>query len=111
MSAADRFREAAALLRGLVEAATPGPWIAEYSKKSGHCVIDAESQNALDSVVRATHFRDVGDAAYIATMHPGVGLALASWLDLAADDHDAGCTVDDRALWVADAILGGGDRG
>ncbi len=81
---AQRLRDAAKVLRGRAEAATPGPWIAEYSKKSGHCVIDAESRNALDSVARATHFRDVGDATFIATMHPGVALALADWLDSVA---------------------------
>ena len=106
---ADRLREAAKTLRQRAEAATPGPWIAEYSKKSGHCVIDAESRNALDSVVRATHFRDVGDATYIATMHPLVGLALADWLDAVADDYAIAQYGywSTRALAVADAILGG----
>ena len=38
---------------------------------------------------------------------PGVALALADWLDLAADDHDAGCPSDCPATRAADAILGG----
>ena len=33
--------------------------------------------------------------------------AIADWLDLAADDHDAGCPSDCPATRVADAILGG----
>ena len=47
-------------------------------------------------------------AAYIATMHPGVGLALADWLDRVAEHSGryAGVLVDD-ALRLADLILGG----
>ena len=37
-----------------------------------------------------------------------IDLALADWLDLAADDHDAGCPSDCPATRVADAILDGG---
>jgi len=58
------------------------------------------------------------DAEYIATMHPGVALALAALLDAAADytvpdPHDPSCDCcpccerDRNALAVADAILGG----
>ena len=38
-------------------------------------------------------------------------LAVADWLDLAADDHDAGCPSDCPATRVADEILGGEGRG
>lgn len=100
----DRLREAARVLRQRAWAATPGPWIAEYSKPSGHCVIDAESTNCLDSVARATHFRDSRDARFIATMHPGVALALADWLDEAGQVGDG--FIPDEAFRVADLILG-----
>lgn len=52
-------------------------------------------------------------AAYIATMHPPVALALADWLDAEAQDrsHDPGehdGSPSGYALAVADAVLGGG---
>lgn len=54
-----------------------------------------------------------------ATMHPGVALALADWLDTTANDaqhvHDPlynllTSTTVSRALLVADAVLGGEER-
>ena len=36
-----------------------------------------------------------------------IDLALADWLDLAADDHDARCPGDCPATRAVDAILGG----
>lgn len=50
---------------------------------------------------------DKADAAYIATMNPGVGLLLADLFDRAADDHDeTPCPAIDAALAVARAVLG-----
>lgn len=102
---ADRLREAARVLRERAEAATPGPWCDEYSGRTGPVVMDAASRNALDHVAKCSHFRDRSDAAYIATMHPVVGLALANWLDAQADTT-CDCGVDEFALAVANLILG-----
>lgn len=104
MSAAE-LRRAAATLRNRAEAATPGPWRPEYSKGSGDCVLDAESTNCLDSVARTTHFRSGLDAAYIATVHPAVGLALADWLDEGANGYliERGY-MSDKALDIARLI-------
>lgn len=81
---ADRLREAARVLRERAEEATPGPWRDEYSGRTGPVVMDAASRNALDHVAKCSHFRGRSDAAYIATMHPGVGLLVAELLDESA---------------------------
>lgn len=99
MSAA-RLREAAALLRERAEETHDGPWD-HVVGASGDCSW-VERRN-IETVVR-TH--DIGTSAYIAMMHPPVAKAFADWLDLAADDHDAGCPSDCPASRVADAILG-----
>lgn len=44
-------------------------------------------------------------APFINAMHPGVGLALANWLDAQADTT-CDCGVDEFALAVANLILG-----
>jgi hypothetical protein len=107
VSAAE-LRKAAETLRERAEKATPGPWRQEYSKASGDCVIDAESHNCLDSVARTTHFRSGLDAAYIATMHPGVGLALAEWLDQCADRLDRGHHAGSRHSHTIACLINGG---
>lgn len=141
MSAVETLREAAKVLRERAEAATPEPWEVvgggEYVQGPGILVAPD------DGGVTTT------DADLIATMHPGVALALADWLDKAADGDGlmphrfpegapsevvswacgecatvireaygptTTCPVDWRprdphALRVAEAILGGADRG
>jgi hypothetical protein len=50
------------------------------------------------------------EAAYIAAMPPGVGIALADWLDLHARNLDGGFMIESGkspAFAVARAILGG----
>jgi hypothetical protein len=135
---ADLLREAAKVLRGRAEAAKPGPWSAadEHGLMPdawpAWCVSQMrpgyESMSPEDGYV--TDVADVHgddktacpDADYIATMHPGVGLALADWLDdIAAgwmwDDDGAACdwdgmplkldeAVDSHAVKVARLILG-----
>ena len=105
MSAA-RLREAAKVLRERAEAATPGPWRGEYSGKTGPVVMNAESHNALDHVAKCSHFRPHSDAAYIATMHPGVGLALADWLDTEAEDFPYIDPERSQAVLITNLILG-----
>jgi hypothetical protein len=92
----DRLREAARVLRERAET------VIARDHNPGH---------AIDNFVayyegRRTSSDALGiDAAYIATMHPGVGLALADWLDAQADTT-CDCGVDEFALAVADLILG-----
>ncbi|MFK0018233.1 ead/Ea22-like family protein [Streptomyces sp. NPDC090798] len=94
---ADELRTAAQTLRQRAEAATPGPWrqhdthLGQYGYAA--TVLSGEgndtdlrawlpsmSQEPWDETRNAWP-----DAAYIAAMGPGVGLALADWLDVAAE--------------------------
>ncbi|MFF7335406.1 hypothetical protein [Streptomyces sp. NPDC008150] len=77
---ADELRAAADRLRNLATAATPGPWTQTGIGDYGWTV--SSSTSALVDTVDSEEGR--ADADYIATMHPGVGLALADWLDTAA---------------------------
>lgn len=78
---ADELRAAAALLRERATNATPGPWsqtgIGDYgwtvSSPTGALVDTDDSDQGR------------ADADFIALMHPGVGAALADWLDAVAD--------------------------
>ena len=118
MSAA-RLREAAKVLRERAEAATPGPWQAVAgawglpSDGPDHMrVLQPPHHNASDALARLEYDRQGGDdAAYIATVHPLVGLALADWLDAEADEQRWGRTRDFDAegisARIADLILGG----
>ncbi|MEV0556280.1 hypothetical protein AB0I27_22860 [Streptomyces sp. NPDC050597] len=93
MSAADELRTAAAKLRALAEASTPGNWWAEelppneHHKHPAHWVKTEyeDGPSLISSQVIADCPWKQADAAYIATMHPGVGKALADWLDYEAD--------------------------
>ena len=104
MSAVETLREAAKVLRERAEAATPEPWEVvgggEYVQGPGILVAPD------DGGVTTT------DADLIATMHPGVALALADWLDAEAQDQSHDPSEHDgspsgHALRVAEAILGG----
>ena len=114
---ADKLREAAKVLRERAEAATPGPWYWEPPSPDDWPSADeslmssgAASKHGGDEVVLSGWGHDASgisgsdaDRAYIATMHPGVGLALADWLDAEAA---AGCAPE-SAHHLADLILGG----
>lgn len=94
---ADELRAAAETLRDLAKAATPGPWRQHdtHLGQYGHTatVLSGEGN---DTDLRAwlptmsqeswDETRNVwADGAYIAVAHPGVGSALADWLDVAAE--------------------------
>lgn len=105
---ADRLREAARVLREDATAATrgaPGPWRTWITSDRKWTIVDSNSHGNIAPA------RCVDDdvAAYIATMHPGVGLALADWLDNLVGQHGAveGTTLrdDHPALALADLIL------
>lgn len=122
-SPADELRAAVAKLRALATAATPGPWrdhdthLGQY----GHTatVLSGErnttdlrawlpsmSQDSWDET------RNVwADAAYIAAMHPGIGVELAKLLEaqlwIAENDPGSfGTVIDKLALSIARLING-----
>lgn len=80
MTPADELRAAASKVRALASTATPGPWEMGGVGDFGWTVrMGPTSTETEDSEQGAI------DAAYIAAMHPGVGTALATWLEHAAD--------------------------
>lgn len=94
-SPAQLLRRAAAKIRqdaAAARKASPDPW----------AVTDERVVRCADGMVVAdrsstTHPAERADLPFIAAMHPGVGLALADWLDVCADYADR---------WLADAQLG-----
>jgi hypothetical protein len=114
-SPAEQLRTAAKLMRERAEAATPGPW-----ETSGRAVEQSAGDYAdvigreVDCMTYCYGGTPVlpvkADAEYIASMHPVVALAVASWLEAAAgckcgpfDDHG---DLAAAALAVARAYLG-----
>jgi hypothetical protein len=107
MSAAE-LRQAAETLRERVKAATDGPWNVGASGFMARVVYGPE-ESLFGEAGKAE------DATYIAIMHPGVGLALANWLDIIASKEKAREGIDSpipvlylpEALTIARAINGG----
>lgn len=83
---ADRLREAARVLRERADRAYGEPWRADPP----NAVVWTGNDDEFPTVyVNGGLYANQGrTAAYIATMHPGVGLALADWLDDAAANAD-----------------------
>lgn len=119
MTAADELRTAAATLRALATAASTDLYGRDTSTWTSHHVNDRDARLYGPDRVRiirggssGPHGRGVHPhlapvhADYIAAVHPGVGLALADWLDSAAEDAEQ-IGADYRALAVARAINGG----
>lgn len=90
MTTAERLIAAADLLEGRAREATAGPWAPHYASdlhSDAAAWIGAPGQATKDGVFVATTANAVeglGDAFYIATMHPEVGTALAAWLRFAS---------------------------
>ena len=110
---AQELRDAAERLREL-SAAGPGgddyPWraVRENARRGNGSVVSVITK--ADESVFEDAYCSLTDATYIATMHPGVGLALADWLDTTAEriGTPAQATLPQRqhAFAVARLILG-----
>jgi len=101
---AEELRVAAVKLRANAEAAhraSPPPW----AVTDEHVVRCADGMIVADRS-STDHPAERADLPYIAAMGPTVGLALADWLESAAEDA-AMIGHDFRALAVARAITGG----
>ncbi|MGY1579207.1 hypothetical protein [Streptomyces sp. MN13] len=118
------LRNAAAKLRSLANAATPGPWglyesgyvieIAADLEETGHgyrarrgiCRLDEEpldNDPAHKGWMAEEDWAQVqADAAYIAALHPGIALALAQLLDVEADVVAARIAEDGTEDYAAD---------
>lgn len=120
---ADELRAAAKKLRSLSLAVGdpdhPGlPWHTDQcgDKSRGECpCIVAQGHTATTSGL-STSLNYIADAehpdiaAFIATLHPGVGLALARWLDAEAGCLSGPDTVSPHALAAARLVLGTTDQ-
>lgn len=122
----DDLRAAAKLLRDRAEAATPGPWShVDHGKDGafngcGQVITWGEGVEGGDIAAPSGDLYPRGgyspmeDMAYIATVHPGVGLALADWLESvvvrwvgrAELNYPARHVFQQHALRVARLILG-----
>ena len=108
---AQELRTAAKKLRAYATEAShraPGPWIVHEAY--GFLRVDNDRDKTKEAWTVKTG-ADLAEenrptAEYIALMHPGVGTALADWMDDAADGDQHG-EHDPYALAVARAILGG----
>ncbi|WP_228981434.1 hypothetical protein [Streptomyces sp. DH12] len=108
---AETLRAAVEKLRALTTHATSGPWLATPDILVGGWAVAQAPLARPDGPYLADFVREE-DARYIATMHPGVGAALADWLEataehLAVSTHpDWQDTVAALPLAVARQILG-----
>lgn len=55
--------------RAIHEAATEGPWVAEYSAETGDCVIPHDAQSTREAVAVTRLFHRTADANAIADAH------------------------------------------
>jgi hypothetical protein len=110
LTPAETLRAAAKVLRERSEAATSGPWAWEAPSSDNWPTGDQSLYGADDSLVLYGWGYDASgidataaDRTYVATMHPGVGLALADWLDSQYSDASE---VMPSAYDIARLILG-----
>jgi hypothetical protein len=118
---AETLRRAAAQMRHRAEAATPGPWRftdseAAYDVWNGGMVVVSADGDPIANCEDEWYEPDPGepapinDATHIASWHPAVALAVADWLEEAAEDRTYELMPEstyDAALAVANAYLGG----
>ncbi|MFE1321629.1 hypothetical protein [Kitasatospora phosalacinea] len=106
---------AAQKLRAAATAASPGPWTVNDTTYP-ESIHDATGRDIISGSRwggEARIFDEDADATWTALAHPGVGLALADWLDTAARyasrrpaDHQTSTPFLAAALAVARQILG-----
>ncbi|MEH0442485.1 hypothetical protein QA811_02120 [Streptomyces sp. B21-102] len=126
MTPADELRAAAAKIRDLTAEATGAPWATSWSEQQ----YEVKSPSGIDPIAEWTYAIatwepeaseqraecDTADADWIATMHPGVGTALARWLENTATSLTASThpgwqdLIAADALAVARAVLGTPDQ-
>ncbi|MGW4973187.1 hypothetical protein ACWEP3_25145 [Streptomyces albidoflavus] len=118
MTAAEELRAAADRLRELADAAHGSPWAAvkvpQHRQNLAAWMVESDRPDDDGNTGVADCYWGAADAQYIAAMHPGVGNALAAWLEAEAAQpltaqHGPRCTPDcttTAALAVARQILG-----
>ena len=70
--------------RRLLQDITPGPWVAEYSREQGNCVIPADARSTREAVAITRLFHQHADAEFIAAS-PTLVAGLLAELDQEQD--------------------------
>jgi hypothetical protein len=102
---AEELQGAAHKLRTLTIDVTPAPWRVHNPNGYPQAVY-GDASNSLFCEVLDDIDQPKPHAPYIAAMHPGVALAVADWLESAAEDAEQ-IGPDPHAVAVARAINGG----
>lgn len=116
MTVIEDLREAARLLRERAEAATPGPWAhaGDGDTFMGCGQVITVDRDLWGGDIAApsgdlyprSGYSPQDDMAYIASMHPLVGLALAEAFELEAD-HVVACRLGEQRAGAEPGILTG----
>ena len=80
--------------RAREEAATEGPWTAEYSGEQGNCVLPPGSQSTREAVAVTRLLSAQADAEFIAASRtdlPALLAAVEAVMELHAADEDGDC--------------------
>jgi hypothetical protein len=106
---ADLLRRAAARIREVAEAATPGPWAtqdgARWMVYGDRWSGDGGYVCATSTLPTTVNERALADASHIALWHPAVALVVADWLENeAAWCEDLGADRDTRLVGPASTL-------
>jgi len=99
------LRRAAEKMRGLANAATEGPWVIGKSGMSVWVESATGDVFVADTGDQGNEFAEA-DAAYIAAMHPGLGLLIADQWDAIADDMGDDEVVERGVAGIGILVLG-----
>jgi hypothetical protein len=111
MNPADELRTAAQTLQHACSAAAPGPWtVAKVPPYTDPLLLSRykETPDSEDVLIVGTVDLEPEDRTVVQLLHPGVGAALADWLEWQARALEEGhIAAPDAALAVARQINGG----
>lgn len=86
----DLTREWIAKREQLEQAATEGPWRAEYSGAEGNCVIPHDAESTREAVAITRPYRSGANAEFIAAANPATVLRLLDALEAVLELHEMG---------------------
>ena len=93
----------------LADAATEGPWLAEYSAEAGTCVLPHDAESTAEAVALTRLYLAAADAAFIAAAREAVPalIAMVRERDEEIAEYDAILTREgDLLTGVANALHG-----
>lgn len=84
----ETLRRAAEKLRALAQAASEGPW--GHASDGAFIEVYGHNRRWVADAGRSESKQARHDGAFIATLHPGVAVLIADWLDAEAGAHEGG---------------------